>query len=44
MKLPGEENKDNIAAFVTNYALAFVVIASSLLIPLIAFLLGQNKV
>ena len=42
MKLPGEENKDNIAAFVTNYALAFVVIASSLLIPLIAFLLGQR--
>ena len=42
MKLPGEENKDNIAAFVTNYALAFVVIASSLLIPLIAFLLGSK--
>ena len=42
MKLPGEENKDNIAAFVTNYALAFVVIASSLLIPIIAFLLGAK--
>ena len=42
MKLPSEENKDNIAAFVTNYALAFVVIASSLLIPLIAFLLGAK--
>ena len=42
MKLPNEDNKDNIAAFVTNYALAFVVIASSILIPLIAFLLGQR--
>lgn len=37
-----EDNKDNIAAFVTNYALAFVIIASSLLIPIIAFLLGQR--
>lgn len=42
MRLPNEDNKDNIAAFVTNYALAFVVIASSILIPLIAFLLGQR--
>ena len=42
MKLPNEDNKDNIAAFVTNYALAFVIIASSLLIPIIAFLLGQR--
>ncbi len=42
MKLPNQDNKDNIAAFVTNYALAFVVIASSLLIPIIAFLLGSK--
>lgn len=42
MRLPNEDNKDNIAAFVTNYALAFVVIASSLLIPIIAFLLGAK--
>ena len=42
MRLPNEDNKDNIAAFVTNYALAFVVVASSLLIPIIAFLLGQR--
>ncbi len=42
MRLPNEDNKDNIAAFVTNYALAFVVVASSLLIPLIAFLLGAK--
>ena len=42
MKLPNEDNKDNIAAFVTNYALAFVIIASSLLIPIIAFLLGSK--
>ena len=42
MRLPNEDNKDNIAAFVTNYALAFVILASSLLIPLIAFLLGQR--
>ena len=42
MKLPNEDNKDNIAAFITNYALAFVIIASSLLIPIIAFLLGQR--
>ena len=42
MRLPNEDNKDNIAAFVTNYALAFVVIASSLLIPIIAFLLGSK--
>ena len=41
MPLPGKKDND-IAAFVTNYALAFVVIASSLLIPLIAFLLGQR--
>ena len=37
------KKKDNdIAAFVTNYALAFVVLASSLLIPIIAFLLGRS--
>ncbi len=37
------KKKDNdIAAFVTNYALAFVVLASSLLIPIIAFLLGAK--
>ena len=42
MKLPNQDNKDNIAAFVTNYVLAFMVIASSLLIPIIAFLLGQR--
>ena len=41
MPLPKKKDND-IAAFVTNYALAFVVIASSLLIPLIAFLLGQG--
>ena len=41
MPLPGKKDND-IAAFVTNYALAFVVIASSLLIPLIAFLLGAK--
>ena len=41
MPLPGKKDND-IAAFVTNYALAFAVIASSLLIPLIAFLLGQR--
>lgn len=42
MKLPNEDNKDNIEAFVTNYALAFVIMASSLLIPIIAFLLGAK--
>lgn len=42
LKLPNQDNKDNIAAFVTNYALTFLVIASSVLIPLIAFLLGQR--
>ena len=41
MPLPGKKDND-IAAFATNYALAFVVIASSLLIPIIAFLLGQR--
>lgn len=41
MPLPGKKDND-IAAFVTNYALAFVVIASSLLIPIIAFLLGSK--
>lgn len=41
MPLPGKKDND-IAAFVTNYALAFVVIASSLLMPIIAFLLGQR--
>ncbi len=43
MELALPQKKDNdIAAFVTNYALAFVIIASSLLIPIIAFLLGQR--
>ena len=41
MPLPKKKDND-IAAFVTNYALAFVVIASSLLIPIIAFLLGAK--
>ena len=41
MPLPKKKDND-IAAFATNYALAFVVIASSLLIPIIAFLLGQR--
>lgn len=41
MSIPNKKDND-IAAFVTNYALAFVVIASSLLIPLIAFLLGAK--
>ena len=36
------KDDNNIAAFVTNYVLAFIVLASSLLIPLIAFLLGQK--
>ena len=41
MILPKKKDND-IAAFVTNYALAFVILASSLLIPIIAFLLGSK--
>ena len=41
MPLPKKKDND-IAAFVTNYTLAFAIITSSLLIPLIAFLLGQR--
>ena len=41
--MPSFDKKDNnIAAFVTNYALAFVIIASSLFIPIVAFILGQK--
>lgn len=39
--LPKKKDND-IAAFVTSYALAFVIIASSLLIPIIAFLFGNK--
>lgn len=43
IEFPTPKKKDNdIAAFVTNYALAFIVLASSLLIPIIAFLLGSR--
>ena len=40
-KLPRKKDND-IAAFVTNYALAFAILASSLLIPIIAFLVGRS--
>lgn len=38
-----KKSENDIAAFVTTYALSFFIIAASVLIPIICFLLGARK-